>query len=1240
LCNKIQEPFIGSLETLNSPPFLLLNRLTDYYFMNYQRLNVISGWIVWAIATIVYVLTLEPTMPFWDCGEFIASAYKLEVGHPPGAPLFMLIGRFFSAMVGGNTELVAYMVNMISALASSFTILFLFWTITHLAKKLADLIPTATGNGKTIAILGSGIIGALVYTFSDSFWFSAVEGEVYALSSLFTAVVFWAILKWESVVTERGDLRWIILIAYLMGLSIGIHLLNLLAIPAICFVYYFKKYPTSIKGIITTGAISLALLGLIQVGIIIWFVKLAGWFERTFVNSFGLPFNSGAIFYGLLVISLIVLLLWYTRQKSMVGLNTLILGVAVAIIGYTSFATIIVRSQANTPMDENNPENLFALLSYLNREQYGDRPLLHGQYFNTPTNMTEPYKDGADVWVKSFSVLEDNTRAKLVLSCRAKFEATQYVEQNPEKKLKIVEEYIESGEKKGSVPNYRPEFCGLFPRMHSSQANHLEDYKTWSNYQDWNSEKGRQRVEAAEEGVGQYEYAVNYYSQTGKMPKGLEGTDPRTLMKSLDRMQLKMIPSAGEDIRYFIRYQLGFMYMRYFMWNFAGKQNDKQSHGEFTNGNWISGITTIDQQRLGDREHLSEIEANNRGFNKYFYLPLLFGLFGLIYQLLKHPKDFSVVTLLFLLTGVAIVVYLNQTPQQPRERDYAYSGSFYAFTIWIGLGVMALYDAACSMTLKQLGTLSAMTLGGSIVIFGVESAASDTATLGYSLVYMSIITILLFATMTAIHLYLKKGSALAGIAPVLLLLIAPVLMGAYNWDDHTRAKRETGIAMAVNYLESLQPNAIIFTNGDNDTFPLWYAQEVEGIRTDVRVVNLSLLNTDWYIDQMKRRAYESAPVPFKMPEQKYRQGTRDVLFLDPNKETKDFLPIAEALKVALDDSKFIDNGRNKIAYFPSYKFRIAVDPNVAETFRPFMKEGDSLVTNIDFQVVDGNGKPKSFLTKAQMMTLDLLNNLDWSRPVYFAVTTGGDAYMGLERYFQLEGLAYRLTPILHKRSDNPNLDGGIGTDLMYGNMMEKFRWGNMDTEDIYMDENNRRMTTNLRLQFGHLAEQLIAENKLDSARKVLLRSLEVMPEKNVPYEQPQIMWQVADMLYQAGDSAKALELSLRLYDLSKQEINYYNNLDPVRQMEMERNIKTRVQIADRLALLARDYRPYDPSVMSMTEEVNGFLEEFKVPSYEDFLNQEKEMNEMKRVQDSMMQNQRKKTETVFLGGDKGIKKSN
>jgi tetratricopeptide (TPR) repeat protein len=1017
-------------------------------------------------ATAVYMMTLEPTMPFWDCGEFIASAYKLEVGHPPGAPLFMLIARLFSAFVG--VENVPYAINSLSAVSSGATIMFLFWTITHLAKKMVDKDGDQSDN-KNLIIFAAGLIGGFAYAFSDTFWFSAVEGEVYAMSSLFTAVVFWAILKWESEADEPSNLRWIILIAYLMGLSIGVHLLNLLAIPAICFVYYFKKYPFSWKGVAITSGVALGLLFLMQTVILIWSIQIAAWFERFFTNTLGMPFNTGVFFYGLILIGGLVSLIINSKKRGWVAVNTLTWSIAVALIGYTTFATIVIRSQADTPMNENKPNNFFALVSYMNREQYGDRPLLRGQYFNTPQVRNKPYTDGNEVFVKSYSVREDSNKNKLVISFKNRFEAEQYISNNTDQKLMVKEEYLETGEKKATEPNYAQ--THVFPRMYSSQGSHIQQYKIWAELKD-----------------------------------------------------LKRTPTFGENMGYFFSYQVNWMYWRYFMWNFAGKQNDTQGHGDFVDGNWKTGIGFYDEARLGNQEFVPELSKNSKANNSYYMIPLLIGLLGLVYQLLRHRSDFIVVGLLFVLTGFAIVVYLNQTPLQPRERDYAYAGSFYAFAIWIGLGVTAIY-------------------------FWLK-------------------------------LVLKKipSTAIAGLA-FGLTLVAPILMAAQGWDDHDRSDRRTGIDMAKNYLNSLQPNAIIFTNGDNDTFPLWYAQEVEGVRTDVRVVNLSLLNTDWYIDQMKRRQYESAPVPFSIPEFKYRQGTRDLIVLNSDSA---LTPLEEALSYCLDDSKIQDFGYKKFSVMPNYQFSYAVSKENQAKFSQYVGANDSLVSTMSFALMDDDGEnPRQFITKAQLMVMDLIVHNNWERPIYFAVTTGSEAYMGLEPYFQLEGLAYRLTPIFHADYDRDNMTGGVVSELMYDNVMNKFLWGNIDTKDIYLDENNRRMVTNLRMQMNNLAEQFIIENKMDKAVAVLNKSINSLPEKNAPYDQPQIMWQTAELLFKAGDIQTATKLAERVFELNNQMLDYYESLTKAEQKSIERKMQMSAFVNEELVKDMEAFTPDSEAAKNM-----------------------------------------------------------
>ncbi len=971
----------------------------------YQKLNIIIGWLTFAIATTVFLLTIEPTASFWDCGEYIATAYKLEVGHPPGAPFFQLLGRAFSMFVAPDK--VGMMINAMSALSSSFTILFLFWSITAIAKKLALKTGELT-SGKIYAVMGSGLVGGLAYTFSDSFWFSAVEGEVYAMSSFFTALVFWAILKWESVANEKHSIRWIVFIAYMIGLSIGVHLLNLLAIPAIVFIYYFKKYPNPTrKGIIITGFISVAVLGIVQNGIIPGIVSLAAKFELLFVNSLGMPFNSGMIVYSLLLLGGIIFGLYYTHQKSKPILNTVILSFLVLIIGYSSFFVLVIRSQANTPIDENNPENPINLLSYLNREQYGDWPLLRGQYYNAPVDNENPYKDGNPVYVK------DETAGK----------------------------YIISDDRKNSGYNYDKKFVTFFPRMYSSQPNHISGYKSWGNV------------------------------------KG----EPIKTVNNRGEQETIMKPTFAENLNFFFRYQVGYMYLRYFMWNFVGRQNDNQGqNGNVIDGNWISGITAIDALRLGDQSVLPESLTRNKGMNKFYFFPLILGLLGVFFHFKKDPADALVVSLLFLFTGLAIIIYLNPTPYQPRERDYAYAGSYYAFAIWIGLGVYAIYDFLAK---KMSGALSAI------------------------------------------------------LSTTLCLLCVPSLMAKEGWNDHDRSDRYTARDFAKNYLNSCAKNAILFTNGDNDTFPLWYVQEVEGYRTDVRVVNLSLLSTDWYIDQVKRKAYDSDAVPFSLKESQYRQGTRDYLPVYEQKNLEGNVDVKQIVDFISSDSEQakaqLQAGKS-INYLPTKKFRLMVDSAKVVSNGTVPRElADSVLPYIDWEI------NKSYIVKSEIMILDLLAHNNWERPIYFAITTGNDAYMGLENYFQLEGLAYRLVPVKNESADGQV--GRIDTKIMYDNLMNKFAWGGMENPKIWMDENNLRMTMNFRNNFYRLADALLKEGKKKEAKDVLERGLKVMPEETVPFNY--FVSPFAEVYYKLNETKKANAIIKKISDLYVQDLKYYASLD-------------------------------------------------------------------------------------------------
>lgn len=1003
---------------------------------SFKIINRISGWIIFLIAATVYLLTIEPTTSFWDCGEFIASAYKLQVGHPPGAPLFMIISRFFTLFTSDVTN-VAKMVNSMSALASAFTILFLFWSITHLAKKMFANSQNLS-LAQLIAIIGSGAVGALAYTFSDTFWFSAVEGEVYAMSSLFTAFVFWAILKWENIADEKYSNRWLILIAYLMGLSIGVHLLNLLAIPAIVFVFYFKKYKITRAGILKAFVVSMVILGAIMYVIIPGLVKVASWFELLFVNGFGLPFKSGAIFYIALLLALIIWSLYYTSKKKKVILNTILLVITVIIIGYSSFAMIVIRSLANPPMDENNPETVFNLLHYINREQYGSRPLFKGQYYNAPivdseTPHTYRQKDGK--YVKSYSLND-------------KYE-------------------------------YDERFTTFFPRMYSPQPEHIDEYKKWANI------KGRKVT------------ITNYQGE----------------------QEIKHVPTFGENLKFFFRYQLGHMYWRYFMWNFSGRQNDIQGHGELLNGNWITGINFIDNKLIGPQDNLPDSIKNHKARNTYYMLPLLLGLIGFFFHLRRHFNDFIVVMLLFVFTGIAIVVYLNQYPLQPRERDYAYAGSFYAFSIWIGLGVLGIYN-----------------------------------------------------------FFRKRANAVfsAILATILSLVLVPGIMAKENWDDHDRSNRYIARDFAYNYLNSCEPNAILFTHGDNDTFPLWYAQDVEGIRTDVRVVNLSLLNTDWYIDQMKRKAYKSEPVPFGMTHEEYLNGVRDVIYInDRINDYVDAKRVVDFLKSDDRRTKLQVAANEWVDYLPTNKIIVPVDSAkvIANgTVKP--EDADKIVPEIRFEI------NKQRIVKSEMMILDLLANNNWERPVYF-VSTSGDGNIGLDDYLQKEGFAYRLVPI--KTTSKGYLETGrIDSDIMYKKLMEEFKWGNMNDPDIWMDHTTTRTISVIKIRnlFTRLAKQLTRDNKRDSALAALNKGLELTPKSNVPYDL--FTLDMIEALYLAGGQEEADSLVRDFAAITNEELNYYFSLPSKFAQSLDYEQRVSIHYLQRMGEYAKRYG--DPELASEIEE--------------------------------------------------------
>jgi len=1022
----------------------------------FKSLNNIFGWVAFAIAAMTYLLTMEPTASFWDCPEFISSAFKFDVGHPPGAPFHMMVGHFFS-LFAKDTAHVAIMVNALTALCSAFTILFLFWTITHLAQKIVIKSEEDYTTKNNISIIGAGLIGALAFTFSDTFWFSAVEAEVYGFSALFTALVFWLILKWERVADEAGSDRWLVLIAYMMGLSIGVHLLNLLAIPALVMVFYFKKYTPSVKGILFSLVIGIVLLATVLYGLIPGFLQVSSWFELLFVNvlgfgfnsgmlayivltlglliwgiyesyqqksyirvaiSFvlaitmeGLPFFSGNIFLGIVIIAAVAGYFYYKKGKiNPRWMNTSLLMISMILIGFSSYSVIVIRSISNPTMDQNNPDNVFSLKYYLNREQYGDSPLLYGAFYNAPVklrvegNMCVPeQKQG------------DPTYA-------------QKVKKSPNEK----DQYIITGYKTDYVMDDR--FMTFFPRMYSTTPQHIEAYKNWAHIEG--------------EPVT-YDYC------------GQEKTDIK--------------PTFFENMRFFFEYQVNFMYVRYFMWNFSGRQNDIQGYGEIDHGNWITGIGFIDNFLVGDQSKLPSELKDNKGHNTYFMLPLLLGIFGMLFMIYggkKGIEGFWLIFLLFVLTGIAIVVYLNQTPYQPRERDYAYAGSFYAFTIWIGMGVLG-------------------------VIKVIEK-------------------------------YLPKVSqTLVASVAVICCLGVPALMAQQNWDDHDRSLRYTCSDFGQNYLASCKPNAIIFTNGDNDTFPLWYNQEVEGKGTDIRVCNLSYLQTDWYIGQMQRGAYKSAPLPISWEQKDYEAGKNEVLWV--NDEYKKPLDINLAFDFILRRNAFKDVKDSGESYIPAKELFLPIDAQqvIKSGILP-EKRASEIIPQINFDL-------KKRLTKSEMMILELLRENQWKRPIYFAVTVGDDYYLGLNDHFELTGLAYQILPIGVKGAG-----AGINVDEMYDNMMHKFKFGNINNPKIYLDENTMRMCHTHRMMFAQLISALMAKNDTLRAKNALDYCNLMIPGTTVRHDY--ISAQLAEFYYKLHYPAKANEIMNAIAKDCVENLDWYFSL--------------------------------------------------------------------------------------------------
>ncbi|MBQ5740334.1 MAG: DUF2723 domain-containing protein [Bacteroidaceae bacterium] len=1046
----------------------------------FRLVDNLMGWITFAIAAFVYCSTVEPTASFWDCPEFITTAYKLEVGHPPGAPFFMLTGNLFTQFVSDPTK-VALMVNIMSALFSAACIMFLFWSISHLTRKLVGTNGQISTLGQLITVEASALTGALIYTFSDTFWYSAVEGEVYAYSSLFTAVVFWLMLKWEDHADEPHSDRWLIFIAYLTGLSIGVHLLNLLCLPALVLVYYFRRYPNAnARGSLIALAGSFALVAAVLYGIVPGIVKVGGWFELLFVNTLGLPFNTGMIVYMILLVGIVLWSIWETTVQrnrlrmnlsylfsvGMLGIpfyshgltsvfvgilvlallyfvlnrqvnkthwisarlmNTSLLCMLMIMIGYSSYAVIVIRSSANTPMDQNSPEDIFTLGSYLSREQYGDRPLFYGQQYTSQVKYKSDGQYCTPVSKQGAPVYQRKEKA------------------SPEEK----DRYI--------IQRYDIDYVYaqnvLFPRMYSER--HAADYESW---------------------LGGVKGNTVPYDRCGEL------------------VQVK-VPTMFENIRFFLSYQVNFMYWRYFMWNFAGRQNDVQGHGEWEHGNWITGIPFLDNLRLGDQSKLPTELRENKGRNVFYCLPLILGLIGLFWQLFRNTKEnrgegekqFWVVFFLFFMTGLAIVIYLNQTPVQPRERDYAYAGSFYAFAIWCGMGVAGVAEA-----LRRV---------------------------------------------------LRNENLCAGLS--CLCVLVPIQMAGQTWDDHDRSGRYTCRDFGQNYLQSLDEgkNPIVFTNGDNDTFPLWYCQETEGMRTDARVCNLSYLQTDWYIDQMKRPAYDSPAVPIHWSRLQYVEGTREGVAVRPGmleQVINYYKDDPAAMREALGDNpyelrniidKWVLNDNPELQIIPTDSIVFAVDKEAVRR-SGMMLAGDSIP---DFMHISLKGKRAVY--KSEMMMYEMLAQCNWERPLYVATTVGPDNYGSLGNYFVQEGLVNRITPF-NTKANGQNMD----TDRMYDNMMNKFKFGGLDKPGIYLDETVMRMCYTHRRAFAQLALRLLQEGKTDKVAKLIDYAEQVISPENVPHNYPSGSLDLARVSLRVKKADHAINLSRAVAQGACEYIEWYLSL--------------------------------------------------------------------------------------------------
>ena len=1103
----------------------------------YKLVDNVMGWLAFAIAAFVYCSTIEPTASFWDCPEFISTGYKLEVGHPPGAPFFMLTANLFSQFASDPSQ-VARMVNIMSALLSATTILFLFWSITHLVRKLIWKEEEGVMSlGKLIAIEASGLVGALIYTFSDTFWYSAVEGEVYAYSSAFTAIVFWLILKWEDHADEPHSDRWLVLIAYMTGLSIGVHLLNLLCIPAIVLVYCYRRYPNiETKGSLIALLVSFVIVAAVLYGVVPGIITVGGWFELLFVNVLGMPFNTGEIIYIILLVAAVCWAIWETYQEghdrrqniafmlaiALLGIpfygygwsavvigvvvlallwwilnykktvekkkvpvvgarlkNTVLCCLLMLMIGYSSYALIVIRSSANPPMDQNSPEDIFTLGSYLSRDQYGDRPLLYGRAYTSQVklvpegNMCKPVmNEGAPIYSRKEKASQDEKDSYFVVSHKNTYKYAQNM---------------------------------LFPRMHS--ASHAQAYEQW---------------------MGGVDGTIVPFDRCGEM------------------INVKM-PTMFENLKFFLSYQCNFMYWRYFMWNFAGRQNDIQGNGELEHGNWISGIPFIDNMMLGDQSKLPDDLKANKGHNVFYCLPLLLGLIGLFWQAWRGQRgirQFWVVFFLFFMTGLAIVVYLNQTPLQPRERDYAYAGSFYAFAIWCGIGVAALIDLA-KKYLKLKGTIAAALIGA-------------------------------------------------------VCLLVPIQMASQTWDDHDRSGRYTCRDFGQNYLMTLQDkgNPIIFTNGDNDTFPLWYNQDVEGFRTDARVCNLSYLQTDWYIDQMRRPAYDSPSVPISWERIEYCAGTNEYVTVEPEmKEAvlQHYRESPDHARETFGDEPFelknilkywVRSKNADLHMIPTDTIYMTIDKEAVRK-SGMMMAADSIP---DKMVISLKGKHA--LYKGDLMILEMLSECNWTRPIYVAVSVGEDNYINLGDNCITEGLVYRISPFT-TTVDGKTIYGvkNFDTKRTYDNVMNRFKFGGIDKKGIYIDETVMRMCYTHRRIMSKLATELVDEGKNTQAEKVLRYLDKQIPTYNVPHNYTSGSMDMARAWAAIGKKKEALGIMNDLWKTAEQYLRWYTSLDGYRFDAAQQDCTVQLYIMQQLIALAQTFdEDWADKHMTMLNEQASFFE--------------------------------------------------